>query len=152
MGGPVAATGFLAHFIRQIELYLTGVGLLVILVVPQLFAESSRMLVMAITAIGVGVVHGVLFWLVRRRQRLLRAEVLADVQRMLKDRINNKLQIVLMHAVGDDAELSGDDRAQLEEVTLAAKEVAQVLNHLSTESLTSWQSRYREVLAGRPNA
>jgi len=97
----VASTGLLAHFIRQIELYLTAVGLLVILAVPQLFAESSRMFVMALTAIGVGVVHGVLFCLVRRRQRLLRAEV---------------------------------------------------LNHLSTESLTSWQSRYREVIARRPSA
>lgn len=130
------------HFLRHVELYLTGVGLLVILLVPSFFSPEQRLLAIAISAVGVGVVHGVLFWVVRRRQRLVREALLQDVQGMLKDRINNKLQVVLVSAVSSHADLSADDQARLREVADSVKEVTQLLDRLSLESLSAWQARY----------
>jgi hypothetical protein len=131
-----------AHFIRHVELYLTAVGLLVILLVPSLFTTEQRLAVIAITAVGVGVVHGVLFWVVRRRQRLVRKALLQDVQGMLKDRINNKLQVVLVHTDAANRDLSPDDQAQLREVADSVKEVAALLDRLSLEALSAWQAHY----------
>lgn len=131
-----------AHFLRHIELYLTAVGLLVILLVPGFFSIEQRVLVIAITAVGVGVVHGLLFWLVRRRQRLVREALLQDLRGMLKDRINNKLQVVLVHAVAPAGDLSADDRARLKEVAESVMEVSQLLDRLSLESLSAWQAHY----------
>lgn len=132
-----------AHLLRQIELYLTAVGLLIILLVPSFFAAEQRVTAIAITAVGVGVVHGLLFWLVRRRQRLVREALIHDVQGMLMDRINNKLQVVMVAAVSPDGELSPEDHARLREIAESVKEVTVLLDRLSLDSLSEWQTRYK---------
>lgn len=133
------------HFLRYLELYLTAAGLALILAVPRLFPPTDQVLASAVTATLVGLVHGLLFWLVRRRQRQMREALVMDLQGMLKDRINNQLQVVLIHADGSEPELSADDQARLGEISRAVREVSSMLDMLSLESLTSWQRRYPHV-------
>ena len=42
----------------------------------------------------VGVVHGFVIWIIRRQQRLIRRNTLAEAQQMLKDVINNQLVVM----------------------------------------------------------
>ncbi len=135
------------HFLRHIELYLTAAGLAVVVTVPQFFAADARVAAVAVTATAVGVVHGLLFWLVRRRQRLLREELIRDLQLMLKDRINNKLQLVLLHAGSEPAAMGDDSRQRLTEVNAAVGEISGLLEMLSLESLQRWQRRYAHLNA-----
>lgn len=133
------------QLLRHLELYLTAAGLLVVVLVPQLFAAESQILAAAVTAALVGVVHGGIFWAVRRRQRLMRELLIADVQGMLKDRINNRLQAMLLHAGSAEHGLNASDRAPLQDVADAAKEISALLDVLSLESLSRWQTRYPQL-------
>lgn len=133
---------FFSHLLRHIELYFTALGLLVIFTVPLFFAPDARAATIAVTAVLVGVIHGALFWLVRRRQRTIRAAVIEDLQMMLKDRINNKLQVVLVRAVTREHESSAENHARLQEVSEAVLDVSQLLDRLSIESLSAWQKHY----------
>ena len=136
----LTAAGF--HFLRNVEIYLTLAGLAVIFAVPMLFAREQWMTAVGVTAVLVGVVHGLLFWLIRRRQRLVRAALVSDLQMMLKDRINNKLQVVLVSAVSRDSVFNSEDQARLQQVSDAVQDVTQLLDRLSLESLSAWQKHY----------
>jgi len=59
----------LHQLLNHIELILSGVGLIVILIVPWLTSQaiSDTWRVAAITAILVGLLHGRIFWVIRRR-------------------------------------------------------------------------------------
>lgn len=137
--------------IDNIELWLSGAGVVVILVVPRLlFAHQDRYwTAMAITALIVGVLHGGIFWFIRRRQRQVRGQAIRELQGMLKDRVNNQLNMILMHV---ELESGTDSRASIEGVQKAVNDVSQLLNSLSEESLRSWQSRYAAVLKAHPLA
>lgn len=50
----------------------------------------------AIAAVIITIVHGLILWLVRRRQRNIRKEVVKEVKVMLGDRINNNLTKISM--------------------------------------------------------
>ena len=78
-------------FLANIELWLSGVALLIILIVPAMFYSGQHDVwkITAITAIGVGTLHGIIFWLVRRRQRLVRNEAIGEIRAMLTDTVNN---------------------------------------------------------------
>ena len=135
----------LSWAIRHLELILTGAGLAVILAVPQCFPATARVMAAAVTATLVGVVHGLIFWSVRRRQRQMRAALVADLQSMLKDRINNRLQVVLLNAGESSSDMRADDRTRLDEIATAVREVSQLLDVISLESLSAWQSRYPHI-------
>lgn len=72
------------YFIEHIELWLSAVGIGIIWVVPLVVPPGGYVeeywRVVAITAIAVGVVHGVIFWAVRRRQEKRKAETRALLQ------------------------------------------------------------------------
>lgn len=128
--------------LRHLELILSGAGLLVILAVPALFFRRSprHLLAMAITAIAVGLLHGVIFWVVRHRQRRVRQETIAQLQAMLLDVINNKLTILL---AAQSAEVGAQDRALLQEKAQASlASIQALLRDLSEETLLSWRQRY----------
>ena len=128
--------------LRHLELILSVAGLGVIFAVPTLFfRHGSRYLpAMAITAIAVGILHGVIFWLVRHRQRRVRQETIAQLQAMLLDVINNKLTIVL---AAQTAEVGAHDRALLQEKAQASlASIQALLRDLSEETLLSWRQRY----------
>lgn len=135
--------------LRNLELVLTAVGLGVIAAVPALLQPTAERYwtVVAVTAVGVGVVHGVLFWLVRRRQREVRAATLRDARDVLTDVVNNKLQLMLVHLETLHASASARaadpiDRESLVAARDAAAHVSALLTGLSDESLRSWKARY----------
>ncbi len=75
-------------FFDHIELWLSGLGLLVIWAVPFVVApEAETWRVVAITAIGVGVLHGLIFWFVRRRREQDRAEASAEANAQLEAQV-----------------------------------------------------------------
>ena len=128
--------------LRHLELILSAAGLAVIFAVPTLFfRDRSRYLpALAITAVAVGLLHGVIFWLVRQRQRQVRQETIAQLQAMLLDVINNKLTILL---AAQTAEVGDQDRALLQEKAQASlASIQALLRDLSEETLLCWRQRY----------
>ena len=90
----------MAFVLANIEIILSAVGLLVIVLVPALVDPKQENFweVMTITAILVGLIHGFIFWLVRRRQRIVRAQLLNDLRTVLADVVNNQLIAVRLNA------------------------------------------------------
>jgi uncharacterized membrane protein (Fun14 family) len=72
-------------FLNNIELILTAVGIGVILLSGFVASRSAFSLetATAVSATLVGVVHGILFWLLRRRQRQVRREAIGQIREML---------------------------------------------------------------------
>lgn len=146
----------LARLVRNLELVLTLAGLVVIAGVPALLRPTPEgyWRVVAVTAVGVGVLHGLVFWTVRRRQRQVRAAALAAARLVLKDVVNNKLQLMLLHAqelhahaVAGPAARPAVDPSILVGARDAAAQVSALLNTLSEDSLRSWQARYAGSVA-----
>ena len=123
----------------HIELILTGTGLAVIVGVPFLPFVAEGWATVAVTAIVVGAIHGVLFWLVRRRQRRVRRETLSEVRQMLRERIGDQLHTLLRSAAPPTRELDPAERARVAEVVRAVREVETALEVLSEESLRGWK-------------
>jgi uncharacterized ion transporter superfamily protein YfcC len=130
-------------FLRYIELFLSGLGLIVILVVPNLIQSESlsKWQVASITATFVGVIHGIIFWLIRRRQRLVRNETISEVREMLRDIINNNLAVIALSSqlYGVDARKA---KTAIEQTERAIENISKALDTISEESLRSWRSKY----------
>lgn len=78
----------LASLIRNLELWLSTVGLLVVWAGASLFGSADNVWhLAALLALGVSVVHGGIFWLVRRRQRTVRLQAIAEIREMMADRV-----------------------------------------------------------------
>ncbi|NJK72751.1 MAG: hypothetical protein HC926_05760 [Synechococcaceae cyanobacterium SM2_3_60] len=135
--------------INNLELILTVVGLVVISLVLLLFAGQGTVSWKAATLVAttVGVLHGFIFWLVRRRQRLVRLAAIAEIRDMLEDIINNKVQIITLsaHMIAKDQNEVILER--LERIGSTADLIAETVRHLSSESLSLWQSRYQQTQA-----
>jgi hypothetical protein len=99
---------------------------------------------LAVTALLACVFQGLVLWLMRRRVRRLRREMIAELRAMLKDRINNYLTIVLMSVTQRrDARNPVSERELLESAIAATNAVSQVLEELSVESLRRWKAKYQ---------
>ncbi|GIU83179.1 MAG: hypothetical protein D6687_00770 [Acidobacteria bacterium] len=127
-------------FFNNIELILSGVGIVVIIAVPMLFFSGSNVWhAAAITATIVGTLHGLIFWVVRKRQRQVREETITEIRRMLEEVTNNQLTVIML-SVSDTA------KPKLEELQTAVSKISTLVNTLSEESLRSWKARYERVL------
>jgi len=62
--------------------------------------------VAAITAIGVGLLHGPIFWVIRRRQRVVRQQSIEEIREMLGDVVKNKLSVIDMYLPADDQQMT----------------------------------------------
>jgi signal transduction histidine kinase len=86
------------RFLDHIELWLSAFGLFVIWAVPSLFApDETAWKVTALTAIIVGTLHGILFWVVRRRREKIRADASARIEalnRTLEKRVEERTRQV----------------------------------------------------------
>ena len=129
----------------NIELILSGAGLIVIWLVPSfvIYGRYDIWRVTALTAITVGLLHGVIFWLIRRRQRQVREEAIKEMRLMLRDIINNQLTIIMASA-------SQSETKNVERVTRSIQRISELLETLSEESLRAWKSRYARTLKPRP--
>jgi len=113
------------------------------LLIPLAIEVGTNEQELAITALAACVFQGVVFWLLRRRYRRVRGEMIAELRAMLKDRINNHLTIVLMSVTQHRESTSSIERELLEAAIAATAAVSRVLEDMSMESLRSWKAKYR---------
>lgn len=133
-------------FVDNVELWLSGAGIAVILLAPRVAHASGdeAWRIGAIVAASVGVLHGFIFWVVRRRQRMIRAEVISELRGMLRDRVNNNLTVL---SIGLSDVKHPESGASLEELHQAIDRIAELVGTLSDESVQSWKRHYGEVVA-----
>jgi hypothetical protein len=125
------------NILRYLELILTVVGVLVVALVFALFRHTAPWKPAAICAVAVGVLHGIVFYVVRSKQRSARSQEVFSIRDMLDDMVNNRLTTKLYPAqVGDDWR----QRAQR-----AVWEIQARLNFIEDESL-----HRRQVLQPMP--
>lgn len=130
------------HFLRNIELYLTFAGLMVILLagVISYRTDADIWKVTAIAATLVGVLHGLIFWAVRRRQRRVRHTAIAAVKSMLKDLVNNQLAVMRL---ANDLNQNAPGSVDPAKIDRSIVQIKETVESLSDESLIRWQERYR---------
>ena len=133
----------LNHVGRNLELYLMALSVTIALVIPLAIEIGTNEQELAITALAACVIQGVVFWLLRRRYRRVRGEMITELRAMLKDRINNHLTVVLMSVTQRGEPASSTDRELLEAAIAATTAVSQVLEEMSMESLRTWKAKYR---------
>jgi peptidoglycan biosynthesis protein MviN/MurJ (putative lipid II flippase) len=132
--------GIEAHVSRNFELYLMAVSVATALAIPLGVEIGTNEQELAIAALAACVLQGLVFWLLRRRYRRVRGEMITELRAMLQDRINNHLTIVLMSVTqGRD---SRADRELLEAAIAATAAVSRTLEELSIESLRRWKAHY----------
>ena len=132
------------HIGRNLELYLMVLSVAIALTVPLAIEVSTDEQELAITALAACVLQGLAFWLLRRRYRRVRMEMIAELRGMLKDRINNHLTIVLMSVTQRwETPTSAKERELLQAAIAATGAVSRVLEELSVESLRRWKAHYR---------
>lgn len=138
---------FLSFLSEHLELVLTGFALAVALALPLALELGTNTQELAGAALGACLVQGIVFWLMRRRSRRLRQEVIDELRGMLHDRINNHLTVVLMSVTERrDQALNQDERELLEGAIKATRAVSATLTELSTESLHRWKVHYAAAL------
>jgi len=153
--GQVAGSGIWRPagrwFLNNIELILTAVGIGVILLSGFVASRSAFSLetATAVSATLVGVIHGILFWLLRRRQRWVRQEAIRQIREMLEDLGKNRLQTIKMSLYMVQArqpEQEERTRKSFDRVYQILAEMSTLIDHISEESLAGWRHRYRQTL------
>ena len=132
------------HVGRNLELYLMAVSVALALAVPLALEIGTNEQELAMAALAACVIQGLVFWLLRRRYRRVRGEMISELRAMLQDRINNYLTVVLISVTQRrESPASSTERELLEAAIAATAAVSRVLDELSMESLRSWKSHYR---------
>jgi hypothetical protein len=153
--GQVAGSGIWRPagrwFLNNIELVLTAVGIGVILLSGFVASRSAFSLetATAVSATLVGVIHGILFWLLRRRQRWVRQEAIGQIREMLEDLGKNRLQTIKMSLYMvqiHQPEQEERTRKSFDRVYQILAEMSTLIDHISEESLADWRHRYRQTL------
>lgn len=122
--------------LSYLELWLSAVGVAVILFLPTLLGVSREnyWYVTALVAISVGLLHGLIFWSVHRRQRYVRDRTVSQVRAMLRDDIQKQVAALLTM----DARATERQRAQLDGVFDSMILLDHMLESLSGERLRVW--------------
>ena len=137
-----------AHVAANVELYLAAVSVSVALLLPLALELGTDTQELAGAALAACVVQAALLWVLRRRATAIRQRLIAEVQALLRDRINNHLQVVLFSLAEQDAGASTvGERQRLAQAMTAVTAVSRTLDELSTDSLRQWRDRYREALS-----
>jgi hypothetical protein len=129
---------------HNLELYLMGFSVALALALPLTVEIGTNDQELAVTALAGCVIQGAVLWLLRRRSRQARREMIAELRAMLKDRINNHLTVVLMSvSQRRDSPASENERELLRMAIAATAAVSRVLDELSMESLRLWKAKYQ---------
>jgi len=123
--------------LNYLEIILSMVGLLLIILIPMLFPSDYLWQTTAFVATLVGVLHGGIFWLVRRRQRMVRQDAILQIRHMMQDVIKNRLAVISLNT-----QLSRPDDRYRDKIMNATAAIELVLDHLSDESLRTWTEKY----------
>jgi hypothetical protein len=131
------------HLLRHLELYLSAAGLVVVILATTILKRLGfdPWIVGTITAVLVGIIDGIIFWLVRRRQQAVRLETIGEIQGMLQDLINNQLTIIetAAHLKGSPI----NEERQRHHITNSVQKISSALHDLSAETLHRWKQHYQ---------
>jgi hypothetical protein len=143
-GSSGRRTPLRTHVLNNIELILSAAGVLVVLVVPPLITGGVDDLwrVTAVVALVVGVLHGCIFWAIRRRQRYVRQQAFTEMRAMLQDVVRNHLAVIRLYSTMPDKGARATAK-----IDASVQEITHALDHLSEESLARWLCRYRDALS-----
>ncbi len=129
-------------FVRHIELWLSGVGLALIFGVAFLMGSSGAAFwrLIALLAVGIGIVHGFIFWAVRQRQRQVRRRSIREIQQMLSDVLKNELAAINMYLPEDENQEMV--KQELDGIRTSIEGIADEVENLSEESIEGWKEHY----------
>lgn len=133
----------MSFLLRYLEIIFTLAGLAVIFLITALVQPTgtSSWEVAAVTATAVGVIHGLLFWVIRRRQREARHAAIKDMQAVLQDVVNNQLAVIQAMA---DLRQSRPEEAQRAcgYISQAVTSISDSLKHMDEDRIKSWRLKY----------
>ena len=118
------------NLLEYLELILTAAGVLVVAAVFSLARNVAPWKAAALSALAVGVLHGIIFFLVRSSQRRARRAAVAKIRHVFGDLVRNKLQVVLFAA-----EIEGQDWRPAAQ--RAVQEIQSSLDQIDAESFRS---------------
>lgn len=118
------------NWLEYLELILTAAGVLVVLIFFSIFRDIAAWKAAAISALAVGVLHGVIFFAVRSAQRRARTIAIRTIRARLDDLVRNKLQVVLFATEIQDQDWRPAAQG-------AVQEIVNNLNQIESESLTA---------------
>ncbi len=125
---------FEQHFIRHIELWLSAAGVVLAFLIPTVLGPGIDFWkAVALTALFVGFLHGIVFWSVKRRQASVRAQTIDEVRDMLRGLAWKRLS-------GSEVSASPSEQQTFEEVH-------RLVDTLTEERLKRWNES--EQRAGR---
>ncbi len=129
-------------FVNHIELWLSGVGLLLIFGVAFFMGSSGVAFwrLIALIAVGIGIVHGFIFWAVRRRQRQVRRQSIHEIQQMLSDVLKNKLAAISMYL--PEEENQEMVKQELDGIRTSIEDIAGEVENISEKSIEGWKEHY----------
>ena len=116
--------------LEYLELILTAAGVVVVIAFFALFRNIAPWKAAALSALAVGVLHGVIFFAVRSAQRRARQKAVTKIRETLDDLVRNKLQVVLFATEIKDQ----DWRPAAQR---AVEEIQHSLRRIEAESLTA---------------
>lgn len=116
--------------LQYLELILTGAGVGVVVLVFAIFHNIQPWKAAAIAAIAVGVIHGIIFFLVRSAQRRARNQAVRSIRNTFDDLVRNKLQVVLFAT-----EIQDEDWRPAAQ--RAVQEIQNSLRRIEAESFTA---------------
>lgn len=137
----------LDRFLKNIELWLSFAGLLVVWAAAAVVSPDGTDVwrIAALAALGVSVLHGAIFWTVRRRQRVVRERAIEEIREMMADRVKNQLAVIGLYLpMAQDREAFA---MAVDGINDSITQVTHIVDGLSNESLTSWKGHYREAVA-----
>jgi hypothetical protein len=115
------------RLLEYLELILTLVGVIVVALVFTMFRHLTPWKAAALSALAVGVLHGIIFFLVRSAQRRARQKAVRTIRLTLDDLVRNKLQVVLFAT-----EIKDEDWRPAAQ--RAVQEIQHSLNRIEAES------------------
>jgi hypothetical protein len=125
------------------------VVLAIVLVLPLALELGTDVQELAGAALAACVFQAMAHWALRRRAESARQRLIAEIRGLLRDRINNHLQVVLFSLAEDSGRTTqAEERARLAQAIAAVGAVSRTLEELSTDSLQRWKARYASSLAG----
>ena len=131
-----------SSFVKHIELWRSAAGLGIIFGVGYASGPSGPVFwrLIAVIAVGIGVVHGFIFWAVRRRQRQVRRQSIREIQQMLSDVLKNKLAAINMYL--PEEENQEMVKQELDGIRASIEDIASEVESISEESIEGWKEHY----------
>jgi hypothetical protein len=127
--------------VEHFELFLTVVGVLMAIAIALMELPRGEQ---GLATVALVWLQGFLIWAVHRHCWFRRRALVHKMRVMLQDRVNNQLTVMLGVAELRKQTTEAEERQDVERAVLAARTVSAELEHLSLESLTAWEQRYRK--------